>query len=153
GMAMISISAAEAAAAAFADSASLGPAGLAAAPGVAAAAYATTMGYAAGMGVGAVSAEGGAWDIGPNMSLLVAHPRESVMPASVAQPMRDFFANGGAGGHGGQTGDIYQITIQAIDTLTGAQFLKANAPVIMSALSSQRRLGAGASLLSSTARG
>lgn len=133
GMAVIQVSAAEAAAAAFADSAELGPQGLAAAPGVAAAAYGTVMGFGTGLGV--ASAAGGMWEV-PGTILSVLHPNESVWPAGPAQAARSFFENGAQGG-----GDTYNFTVQAIDTQTGAQFLKNNIPAIVAGLQQQKRLG------------
>lgn len=114
GMAAISISAAEAAAAAFADSAMLGPVGLAAAPGVAAAAYASTMGWAAGMGVG--SAAGGMWEV-PGTILSILHPEESVIPAAVANPMRDFFSSGSGSGGGGANLNVTAVDAKGVHAL------------------------------------
>ncbi|HVA15462.1 MAG TPA: hypothetical protein VNF99_19595 [Stellaceae bacterium] len=138
GMAMIEISAAEAAAAAFADMAELGLPGLAAAPGVAAATFGTVMGFGTGLGAGLFSAEGGAWSV-PSDMLAMVHKQESILPAGVAQPMRDFFSGGAAGTGGG--GDSYAITIQAIDTQSGAQFLMNNAGAIAQGLTRELRNG------------
>lgn len=140
GLGMIQISAAEAAAAAFADSASLGPAGLAAAPAAATAAYTATLGWAAGLGAGLFSAAGGAWNV-PSDMLAMVHKQESILPAGIAQPMRDFFSGGGASGQGGGGGDNYAITVQAIDTQSGAQFLMSNAGVIAQGLARELRNG------------
>lgn len=139
GMAAIEISAAEAAAAAFADMAELGLPGLAAAPGVAAATFGTVMGFGTGLGAGLVSAAGGMWNV-PSDTLAMIHKQESILPAGIAQPMRDFFSGGGAAsGQGG--GDNYAITVQAIDTQSGAQFLMSNAGVIAQGLARELRNG------------
>ena len=77
-----------------------------------------------------VYAETGAWHI-PGNTLAYLHAGEMVVP----QPFADSLRNGaGLGG-----GDSYSITIQAIDTQTGAQFLKTNAGGIASALAGQVR--------------
>ncbi|HEV8015214.1 MAG TPA: hypothetical protein VGP48_06755 [Stellaceae bacterium] len=138
GMGMIEISAAEAAAAAFADFAELGLPGLAAAPEAAAAAFAATMSWGAGLGAGLFSAAGGAWSV-PSDMLAMVHRQESILPAGVAQPMRDFFSGAAASSGGG--GDSYAITIQAIDTQTGAQFLMNNAGAIAQSLARELRNG------------
>lgn len=78
-----------------------------------------------------VFAETGAWHI-PNNTLAYLHAGEMVVP----QPFADSLRSGGGLGGGG---DSYHITIQAIDTQTGAQFLQANAPAIATALSGQMR--------------
>jgi hypothetical protein len=137
GFSQISIDAAVAAAGAFAATAPIPFVGPELAPEAAAAAYAATMGWAAGLG-GGVSAEGGLENVGSSPLLGFLHPQEAVMPASVAQPMRQFFSGGGSQQGGG---DSYGITIQAIDTLTGAQFLKNNAGVIIASLALAKRNG------------
>lgn len=74
--------------------------------------------------------ETGSWHI-PNNTFAYLHAGEMVVPQPFADSLR---AGGGFGG-----GDNYSITIQAIDTQTGAQFLKNNAAAIASALSGQVR--------------
>jgi hypothetical protein len=69
--------------------------------------------------------------------LAMVHKQESILPANIAQPMRDFFTGGGAGGGG----DSFAITIQAIDTQSGAQFLLNNASVIAQGLARELRNG------------
>src|SRR5579875_2410513 len=103
----------------------------------AAAAYAETMGWAAGMGGGIASAEGGMWEV-PGTILSVLHPEESVIPASVANPMRDFFSAGAATAGGGDI-HIHGPLVSAIDTQTGAQFLKNNMRTIARGLASELR--------------
>jgi hypothetical protein len=98
-----------------------------AAVGPAAAGSATVAALASGI----TYAESGAWNI-PSNTLAYLHAGEMVVPQSFASSLRD---NGGLGGGG----DSYTININAIDTQTGAQFLKNNASVIASTLSSQAR--------------
>jgi hypothetical protein len=140
GMGRIQISAAEAAAAAYADSAELGLPGLAAAPGVAAMAYTTVLGYGTGLGAGLFSSAGGLWNV-PSDTMAFIHKQETILPAHIAQPMRDFFTNGGATAGGGGGGGNFAITIQAIDTQTGAQFLMNNAGAIAQGLAREMRNG------------
>lgn len=83
----IAMAAADAAAWAFADSASLGPAGLAAAPGVAAAAYATVMATQV-----LVPLAVGAWDVSAGAYQL--HDQEMVVPASFASGIRAALGGG-----------------------------------------------------------
>lgn len=106
------------------------------APEMAAAAYGETLGWAAGLGAGLFSAAGGLWNV-PADTLAMVHKQETIIPAAIAQPMRDFFSGGAAGGGGSS----YAITIQAIDTQTGAQFLMNNAPLIAKSLAREMRNG------------
>jgi hypothetical protein len=84
----------------------------------------------AAMASGITYAENGAWNI-PSNTLAYLHAGEMVVPQSFAASMRD----GALGGSGGN----YTININAIDTQTGAQFLKNNASSIASALNAQSR--------------
>ncbi|HLI22852.1 MAG TPA: hypothetical protein VKV32_17145, partial [Stellaceae bacterium] len=107
----------------------LGPA----AAGPAAASQATVL-EAGSMVV--ASAAGGLWSV-PSDMLALVHKQESILPAGVAQPMRDFFS-GGPATSTGQAGNV-AITIQAIDTQSGAQFLMNNAGVIAQGLAREIR--------------
>ncbi len=78
---------------------------------------------------GLVSLDVGAWNLGSDM-VAQLHQGEMVVPQAFAQGLRE---GGGIGG------DNYTININAIDTQTGAQFLKNNASAIASAISSQVR--------------
>jgi hypothetical protein len=98
-----------------------------AASGPAAAGSATVAALASGI----TYAENGAWNI-PSNTLAYLHAGEMVVPQSFASNLR-----GGSGFGGG--GDNYTININAIDTQTGAQFLRNNASVIASTISSQVR--------------
>lgn len=130
----IEVDAAVAAAGAMAAISAIPYVGPALAPEVAAETYATTMGWATGLGAGLFSAAGGMWNV-PADTLALVHKQESIIPASVAQPMRDFFSGGASGGAS------YAITIQAIDTQSGAQFLMNNAPLIAKSLAREMRNG------------
>lgn len=138
GFAQIEIDAAVAAAGAMAATAAIPVVGPELAPAAAAAAYAETMGWAAGMGGGIASAAGGMWEV-PGTILSVLHPEESVLPAAVANPMRDFFAGGGSAGGAGGDIHIHGPLVSAIDTQTGAQFLKNNMRAIARGLASELR--------------
>src|SRR6266852_1048970 len=70
----------------------------------------------------------GAWNL-PNDTVAQLHAGETVIPADFASGFRSAIAGGGGDGPGG--GDNYHITIQAIDTQSGAQFLKNNAKTIV----------------------
>lgn len=80
---------------------------------------------------GLVSLDVGAWNLGSDM-VAQLHQGEMVIPQTFAQGIRD-----GSGLGGG--GDNYTINVNAIDTQTGAQFLKNNVSQIASIISSQVR--------------
>lgn len=120
----------EAAAAAMASVAAIPVTGWALAPGVGASVFAEATGFAA--------AEGGMLTVPSDNFLIAAHADESVLPASIAGPMRDFFTGGG---QGGGSGDNWTINVNAIDGQSAAQFLKNNAQTIVTALTTQKRLG------------
>lgn len=101
------------------------------APPAAAAAAAAVLAF----GLNIPSAAGGLWSV-PSDTLAMVHQNETILPAAIAGPMREFFAGGAGSGAGG---DTFNITVQAIDTQTGAQFLKNNAGIIVAALTQQRR--------------
>lgn len=83
----ITASAAQAFAAAFAATAAIPIIGPALAPGVAAASYGGAMG-----GLGLLAAEGG-FDVGNFAPLTQLHPYEMVLPARLANPMRDMMGS------------------------------------------------------------
>lgn len=131
----ISASAAQAAANTYASVSAIPYVGWILAPPAAAAAFAAVLAFGGKM----PSAAGGMWNV-PSDTLAMVHKQESILPAGIAQPMRDFFSSGGASGQGGG-GDNYAITIQAIDTQSGAQFLMSNAGVIAQGLARELRNG------------
>ena len=136
--AQIEIDTAVAAAGAMAATAAIPVVGPALAPEVAAATYAETLGWAAGMGGGIASAAGGLWDV-PGTMLSLLHPEESVIPASVANPMRAFFAGGATANGAGGDIHIHGPLVSAIDTQSGAQFLKNNMRAIAKGLATELR--------------
>ena len=131
GFAEIEVDASVGAAAAFADSAELGPEGLAAAPAVAAATYAEILGFAAGMGGGVALAEG-AWNI-PGTMAATLHAGEAVLPRPFAE---DYRANNG--GAGGVTVNLH---VNAVDGRSVKQFFKQNMPQLSSSIASAVRDG------------
>jgi hypothetical protein len=78
----------------------------------------------------------GAWDLDSDM-VAQLHAGEMVVPQTFAQGIRD------GNGLGGGSGDQYSININvnAIDTQSGASFLKQNAGVIAQSVVSQMRQG------------
>lgn len=80
---------------------------------------------------GLVSLDVGAWNLGSD-TIAQLHQGEMVVPQTFAEGLRS--GNGIGGG-----GDNYTININAIDTQTGAQFIKNNASGIVSAIASQVR--------------
>lgn len=63
------------------------------------------------------TAAGGMWEV-PGTMLATIHERESILPARIAEPMRNFFTGGGSGG----TPDIH-MHFHTIDGRSGRQFL------------------------------
>ena len=123
--------AASAASAVYDDVAQIPYVGWILAPAAAAAAFAGVMAFGSAVPGLAV----GAWNL-PNDMVAQLHAGESVLPTDFASGFRSAVA-GGSGSPGG--GDNYNITIQAIDTQSGTQFLKDNAKTIVSALQGQAR--------------
>jgi hypothetical protein len=127
-------SAAESAANTYANVSAIPYVGWILAPAAAAAAFAAVLAFGGKLPVG--SHAGGLWNV-PSDTMAFIHKQETILPAHIAQPMRDFFT-GGAAARGG---DAYAITIQAIDTQTGAQFLMNNAGAIAQGLAREMRNG------------
>src|SRR6185312_4680939 len=115
--------AASAAAAVYDDVAQIPYIGWILAPPAAVAAFAGVMAF----GSSAPGLAVGAWNL-PNDMVAQLHAGETVMPADFASGFRSAVG-----------GDNYHITIQAIDTQSGAQFLKDNAKTIVTALQGQAR--------------
>jgi hypothetical protein len=120
--------AASGAAAVYDDVAQIPYVGWLLAPAAAAAAFAAILAF----GGDIPSYDTGAWNI-PSDTLAMVHQGETILPAGMAADFRAAIAGGGAGG------DSYSITVQAIDTQTGAQFLKNNIGVIVAGLAQQKR--------------
>jgi hypothetical protein len=76
-----------------------------------------------------LSAAGGAWDL-PGDTLLMAHARESVLPAHIAEPMRDFFTGSA---RGGGPPDIH-LHVNAVDARSVRQLLLDNHSAVGEAL-------------------
>jgi hypothetical protein len=110
----IASAAAVAAANAFASTAAIPIIGPELAPGAAEAAFASVMAFSL------ASASGG-YDIGNENPLTQLHAREMVLPASIAQPLRESIANGsmsgdgGGGMGGGGVVNNHQWNVQALD--------------------------------------
>jgi hypothetical protein len=102
------------------------------APEVAAAASAAVMASAASLPGLAV----GAWDVPQDMVAQI-HQGEMVVPATFAQGMRSSAAGGGGGGGGGSV--ALNVSINAIDTQSGAAFLAKQMPTLARQL--QRYIG------------
>jgi hypothetical protein len=121
----IMASAAVAAAAAFAATAAIPFFGPEAAPAAAVAAFGATASWA-----GFVAAEGGMWNVPGDEFPILAHAGESVLPANIAESMRDFFGGGGAAGDGGNTMHFYGPLVQ----MGGAASPEATARALTKAL-------------------
>ena len=87
-------------------------------PEMAAAAYAQTMSMVMG-GLSLASSAGGEWNV-PSDRLNLVHKNETIMPARVAAPMREFFEGGGNGG------GSPNIHIHATDSQDVARLFKNN---------------------------
>ena len=126
--------AASAAAAVYDDVAQIPYIGWILAPPAAVAAFAGVMAFGSSVPGLAV----GAWNL-PNDMVAQLHAGETVMPADFASGFRSAVGAGVGAGDSAGGGDNYHITIQAIDTQSGAQFLKDNAKTIVTALQGQAR--------------
>ena len=130
----ISTSAATAAANTYSSVSQIPYVGWILAPAAAAAAFAAVIAFGGKL----PSSAGGLWNV-PSDTMAFIHKQETILPAHIAQPMRDFFTGGGSAA--GTGGGNYAITIQAIDTQTGAQFLMNNAGAIAQGLAREMRNG------------
>lgn len=101
-------------------------------PFLGAAAAAATMAAVHGM-VGMISASGGA-DIGNYAPMAQLHPREMVLPAHIADPLRDSLAGGGMGGN-------VNITLHATDAKSVRRLLLDNGPALAEAIGKAARDG------------
>jgi hypothetical protein len=80
---------------------------------------------------------------GKGGSLAVVHPQEMVLPAHISGGLQNMISNGGANDNtGGQSsGDThnYNISVNAIDTRSGVQFLMSHSDAVAQSLSRARR--------------
>lgn len=122
--------AASGAAAVYDDVAQIPYVGWLLAPPAAAAAFAAILAF----GGDIPSFDVGAWNL-PSDTLAMVHQGETILPSGVAADFRAAMTGGGGGGGG----DTYNLSVNAIDTQTGVQFLKNNIGVIVSGLAQQKR--------------
>ncbi|MDE2471017.1 MAG: hypothetical protein KGL35_20310, partial [Bradyrhizobium sp.] len=119
---VIQSDAAKAAAGAYSALAGIPIIGPVIAPIAAGVAYAGVMAFGGGLAVGA-------YDV-PQDMMAVIHQGEMVVPANFSQGIRSGAVTmGGPGGGGGNVGAL-NVTISAIDTQTGAAFLRAQLPTL-----------------------
>lgn len=104
-----------------------------AAAGPAAAGEATVMAVAGNL----TSAAGGAWSL-PGDMLVFAHREESILPAQIAGPMRDFFTGRAGGGADASAGDVH-FHVHAMDSRDVANFFKRNAGTLAKVLRGEQR--------------
>ena len=104
-----------------------------AAAGPAAAGSATVMAVAGNI----VSAAGGAWSL-PSDMLVFAHREESILPAHIAGPMREFFSGIGNDGASGTSGDV-NFHVYAMDSRDVMNFFKRNGSTIAKVLKGEQR--------------
>lgn len=128
----ITAEAAIAGAAAFADSASLGPVGLAAAPGVGAGAFAAGLSY-----IGLASAAGGM--VVDRDQLVYTHKNEMILPANLSGGLQSMISGGGGGG--GDTNLHYNPVINGGNNADLAQLLREQPGVLLAWLAQANRDG------------
>lgn len=128
----ITSEAAIAGAAGFADSASLGPIGLAAAPGVGAGAFAATMSY-----IGLASAAGGM--VVDRDQLVYTHKNEMILPANLSGGLQSMISGGGGGG--GDTNLHYNPVINGGNNADLAQLLRSQPSAMVAWLAQANRDG------------
>ncbi len=137
----IGAAAARAAAGAFAAVAAIPIIGPALAPAAAAGALAAVLEF----GHLVASAAGGWGDVPSDGFPTLLHKREMVLPASIASPLRSMISSGGAPAQAasdGASNPSFAISIHAIDTQSGTQFLQRNVSAIADALRQAWRNGA-----------
>ncbi|HXP74618.1 MAG TPA: hypothetical protein VN823_10775 [Stellaceae bacterium] len=105
-----------------------------AAAGPAAAGSATVMAAAGSI----VSAAGGAWSL-PNDMLVLAHREESILPAHIAGPMRDFFEGAGAGNGANAPARDVNFHVYAMDSRDVMNFFKRNGGTLAKVLKGEQR--------------
>lgn len=131
-IASIGTNAAEAASGAAASQAGIPVIG----PGLALAAMAAMMLAVGGMASRVPSAAGG-FDIPAGLNPMTQlHEQEMVLPAAIANPLRDSLADGG-----GMGGGVTNITIQALDSSSFEQYLKANPGALSAGMKNANRRG------------
>ena len=135
----ITTSASQAAAAVYADVAAIPYVGWLLAPPAAAAAFVAVEAFG-----GSIPSAAGGMVVGEDM-LAQVHEDEMVLPANITQPLLGMIGAGQGGvSQGSANGDTYHITVQAIDTQSGMQFLRANMPTIVKGLQTASRNGSNA---------
>jgi hypothetical protein len=126
----IAIKAWEAAAAVYASIAAIPYIGPFLAPAMAVGAAATLFGY-----IGRISSAEGGYNIPSGVNPLTQlHQEEMVLPADIANPLRDMVAGGG------QAGGATHITINAMDAQSLSRFLERNADAMVPAIKRAARL-------------
>src|SRR5579883_2512798 len=86
-----------------------------------------------------VSAAGGAWSL-PGDMLVFAHQGESILPAHIADPMRDFFTSAAAGGRAdGAAGGDVNFHVYAMDSRDVMNFFKRNGATLARVLKGEQR--------------
>jgi hypothetical protein len=115
--------AAEAFAAAYQSAAAIPYVGWILGPAAGAGAMAAVMGVAS-----SVSAAGGMLEVPSDNFMISAHAGESVLPANIAGPMRDFFDGSGGGNNASPT--VVNLNVSAVDGQSVANLFKNNAGVI-----------------------
>lgn len=100
-------------------------------PGLAAAAYAETMNMVMG-GLGVASSAGGDWNVGSDR-LNFVHKNETILPAHIAQPMREAFSGGA--GIGGDT----HLHVHAVDAPSVERLFRDNGHLLAREMRRQAR--------------
>ncbi len=134
GLAQIATNAAVAGSAAFASTAAIPMIGPELAPAAGAAAFAGAGAYAGALAVPSFAV--GAWSL-PGDMLAQVHNGEMIVPAFQAEAMRNGAQVGGGGG-----GAALHVTLNAIDTQSGAAFLNAQLPFLAKRLQQHMSLNA-----------
>lgn len=126
-------SAAQAAASVYADVAAIPYIGWILAPPAAAAAFVAVEAFGSGM----PSAAGG-WGEIPHDTMAMVHQKEMILPANIAQGVRDMVSGGGSGGANSGGGGT-SIVIQAVDAKSIQRLLQGNGGAIAKAMAQQTR--------------
>ncbi len=91
--------------------------------------------YAAVMGYESMASAEGGWDAVPSDQIAQLHKNEMVLPAPLAEGVRNMTANNGGRGDGGDT----HLHVHAVDAQSVRRLFKNNGAALMATLKQQQR--------------
>jgi hypothetical protein len=146
----IGTKAAEAAASTYSSVSAIPYVGWLLAPPAAAAAFVAVMGYQSMVSM--FSSAGGEWNV-PNDRLNLVHKNETILPATIAAPMREFFTNNPMSYGLPQQAMLAGNTANAGLTLTAASALSAQQSMLQAQQKQQKQTAGGSTVVINTKGG